>query len=66
VLVNAERGGDATTAADVRLALDELLSDRDTLTRRLLGAGGDDEPPPPPMAYGGGYAGPVPGLAPRD
>lgn len=61
VLVNAERGGDATTAADVRLALDELLSDRDALTRRLLGAGGD-EPPAPPMAYGGGPVGP--GLAP--
>ncbi|MGA4839524.1 AAA family ATPase [Streptomyces sp. G45] len=46
VLVSAERDADEVTADDVREALDELLSDRDALTRRLLGVAdpdGDDE-----------------------
>ncbi len=65
VLVSAERGGSETSAADVRLALDELLSDRDALTRRLLGAGGDEESAylePAPFTMGPAE----PGLAPRD
>ena len=37
-LLAAERGADETEGADLQAALDELLSDRDELTRRLLGA----------------------------
>jgi cell division protease FtsH len=37
VLIAAERESPRTEATDVREALDELLSDRDRLTRRLLG-----------------------------
>jgi cell division protease FtsH len=37
VLVSAERDAPRTEPGDVRAALDELLSDRDALTRRLLG-----------------------------
>ncbi|MFE7174659.1 AAA family ATPase [Streptomyces sp. NPDC057616] len=44
VLIAAEREAPRTEAADVREALDELLSDRDRLTRRLLGVRpGEDE-----------------------
>lgn len=64
VLVSAERGGDETAAADVRLALDELLSDRDALTRRLLGASGDEPQDEEPAPFPAGPA--EPGLAPRD
>lgn len=42
VLIAAERGSAETTAADVRRAVDELLSDRDALTRRLLGGRHED------------------------
>ncbi|MGH3490617.1 MAG: AAA family ATPase [Actinopolymorphaceae bacterium] len=38
VLVAAERGAYRPEGADLRTACDELLSDRDALTRRLLGA----------------------------
>ncbi|TPQ23135.1 26S protease regulatory subunit [Streptomyces sporangiiformans] len=37
VLISAEREADRTDAEDLRTAADELLSDRDHLTRRLLG-----------------------------
>ncbi|WP_329123030.1 ATP-binding protein [Streptomyces sp. NBC_01465] len=37
VLVGAEREAVSTESQDLRAALDELLSDRDALTRRLLG-----------------------------
>ncbi|NUS25919.1 MAG: 26S protease regulatory subunit [Streptomyces sp.] len=40
VLIAAERESARTEAGDVREALDELLSDRDRLTRRLLGVRG--------------------------
>ncbi|MFC8346840.1 AAA family ATPase [Streptomyces sp. NPDC057280] len=40
VLIAAERESARTEARDVREALDELLSDRDRLTRRLLGVPG--------------------------
>ncbi|RPF36369.1 ATP-binding protein [Streptomyces sp. TLI_185] len=45
VLIAAEREAPRTEPADVREALDELLSDRDRLTRRLLGVrdGSEDE-----------------------
>ncbi|MHC3475577.1 AAA family ATPase, partial [Streptomyces sp. 7R007] len=43
VLIAAERESPRTEAADVREALGELLSDRDRLTRRLLGVR-DEEP----------------------
>ncbi|WP_078869258.1 AAA family ATPase [Streptomyces sp. NRRL B-1347] len=43
VLIACERDAARTEAVDVRAALDELLSDRDLLTRRLLGVPGDDE-----------------------
>ncbi|MDH6219812.1 AAA family ATPase [Streptomyces pseudovenezuelae] len=50
VLIAAERESATTEGDDVRAALDELLSDRDRLTRRLLGArdGSEDEWPPDP------------------
>ncbi|MFD9907026.1 AAA family ATPase [Streptomyces sp. NPDC059063] len=41
VLIAAERDADRTEAVDVRTAVDELLSDRDALTRRLLGVPGE-------------------------
>ncbi|MEV3858105.1 ATP-binding protein [Streptomyces sp. NPDC050095] len=41
VLIAAEREAPDTQAEDVRAALDELLGDRDLLTRRLLGARGE-------------------------
>ncbi|EPH43741.1 hypothetical protein STRAU_3224 [Streptomyces aurantiacus JA 4570] len=44
VLIAAERDAD-TAAQDIREAVDELLSDRDQLTRRLLGVRGDEEDP---------------------
>ncbi|MFC9916390.1 AAA family ATPase [Streptomyces sp. NPDC127197] len=43
VLISAEREAESTQPEDVRTALDELLSDRDHLTRRLLGVGGVGE-----------------------
>ena len=43
VLIAAERESARTEPADLRAALDELLSDRDQLTRRLLGARGAGE-----------------------
>jgi cell division protease FtsH len=43
VLIAAERESARTEPADVREALDELLSDRDRLTRRLLGVRTGDE-----------------------
>ncbi|WP_244184288.1 hypothetical protein [Streptomyces cellostaticus] len=43
VLIAAERESPHTEPEDVRAALDELLSDRDLLTRRLLGVRGDEE-----------------------
>ncbi|MFI1365736.1 AAA family ATPase [Streptomyces griseochromogenes] len=45
VLIAAERESARTEPEDVRAALDELLSDRDQLTRRLLGVRGDEEGP---------------------
>ncbi len=54
----AERGVPAPEAADLNAAADELLSDQDALTRRLLGGPRPDDslPPAPP---------PAPGLLPR-
>ncbi|WP_328432115.1 ATP-binding protein [Streptomyces sp. NBC_00453] len=46
VLIAAERESPRTEPSDIREALDELMSDRDRLTRRLLGvrnAGEDEE-----------------------
>ncbi|MFD9068994.1 AAA family ATPase [Streptomyces lasiicapitis] len=43
VLIAAERDAD-TAAEDIRAAVDELLSDQDQLTRRLLGVAGDEGP----------------------
>ncbi|MEV0174820.1 ATP-binding protein [Streptomyces sp. NPDC050803] len=43
VLIAAERESERTRPADVRAALDELLSDHDRLTRRLLGVQGENE-----------------------
>ncbi|WP_282796911.1 ATP-binding protein [Streptomyces sp. CC224B] len=43
VLIAAERDADRTEAEDVRTALDELLADRDRLTRRLLGVPDDED-----------------------
>ncbi|MEU5539269.1 ATP-binding protein [Streptomyces sp. NPDC020362] len=43
VLIAAERESPHTAPEDVHAALDELLSDRDLLTRRLLGVRGDEE-----------------------
>jgi hypothetical protein len=51
----AERGVPAPEAADLSAAADELLSDQDTLTRRLLGGPRPDGETPRP----------TPGLAPR-
>lgn len=74
VLIAAEREAARTEAVDVREALDELLSDRDRLTRRLLGVrGGEDledgdwqtdeeeDDEGAPQFYGGVYPGPPPG-----
>ncbi|MEU9172693.1 ATP-binding protein [Streptomyces sp. NPDC048420] len=74
VLIAAEREAARTEAADVREALDELLSDNDRLTRRLLGVrtGEDvedeedddwmtDADESGPQFYGGVYLGPAPG-----
>lgn len=52
-LVSAERGdggSDGTLAvgdAELRTALDQLLAERNRLTRILLGAGRGDHPPEP-------------------
>ncbi|WP_344395128.1 AAA family ATPase [Streptomyces vastus] len=43
VLISAEREADRTETADLRAAVDELLSDRDRLTRRLLGVKHPDD-----------------------
>ncbi|MCX5360654.1 ATP-binding protein [Streptomyces sp. NBC_00124] len=43
VLIAAERESDRTEGQDVREALDELLSDGDRLTRRLLGVRGAED-----------------------
>jgi hypothetical protein len=43
VLISAERDADHTETADLRAAVDELLSDRDRLTRRLLGVKHPDD-----------------------
>ncbi|WP_234048212.1 AAA family ATPase [Streptomyces liliifuscus] len=43
VLVSAEREAEHTEPEDVRAAVDELLSDRDRLTRRLLGVRDPDD-----------------------
>jgi DNA polymerase III delta prime subunit len=71
VLIAAEREAPRMEAADVREALDELLSDNDRLTRRLLGvrSGEDiededwmtDEDEGGPQFYGGVHLGPAPG-----
>lgn len=47
VLLAAERGASEADETDVTAAVDELLSDRDSLTRRLLGAAGEDGQHPP-------------------
>ncbi|MFJ1874585.1 AAA family ATPase [Streptomyces chartreusis] len=49
VLIAAERESPRTEPDDVRAALDELLSDQDHLTRRLLGVRGEDEGEPVPV-----------------
>ncbi|MEU1257283.1 AAA family ATPase [Streptomyces chartreusis] len=49
VLIAAERESPRTEPDDVRAALDELLSDQDYLTRRLLGVRGEDEGEPVPV-----------------
>ncbi|MFC0627304.1 AAA family ATPase [Kribbella deserti] len=56
VLLAAEQGSAIPGDTHLRAATDDLLSARDTLTRRLLGA--TDNPPVP------SYAAPEPGLAP--
>jgi len=43
VLIAAERESPRTEPSDLRTALDELLSDRDQLTRRLLGVRGPED-----------------------
>ncbi|MGX1625410.1 hypothetical protein ACWIF2_36080, partial [Streptomyces sp. NPDC055506] len=43
VLISAERESARTEAEDVRAALDEILSDHDRLTRRLLGVPGAED-----------------------
>ena len=50
VLIAAERESARTEPADLRAALDELLSDHDQLTRRLLGVSSPATEPPPPAA----------------
>jgi cell division protease FtsH len=61
VLIAAERGASETTAVDVRAAVDELLSDRDALTRRLLGGRQTEQPggpatmPAPPGGNGSSW-----------
>ena len=58
VLVAARRGaGDAPTDADLADALDGLLSDGESLTRSLLGAGRDDAEPMGPGPWGPGGPG---------
>jgi ATP-dependent 26S proteasome regulatory subunit len=47
VLIAAERESARTEPADLRAALDELLSDHDQLTRRLLGVSSPATEPPP-------------------
>jgi hypothetical protein len=47
VLIAAERESARTEPADLRAALDELLSDHDQLTRRLLGVSSSATEPPP-------------------
>lgn len=77
VLIAAERESARTEPDDVREALDELLSDRDRLTRRLLGVRGgtdvededwmsEEEPDESGEAhfYGGAYPAPRPGPGP--
>ncbi|MEV0186698.1 hypothetical protein AB0I54_47100 [Streptomyces sp. NPDC050625] len=44
MLIAAERESTRTEPEDVREALDELLSDRDRVTRRLLGVRDGGEP----------------------
>ncbi|HEU4541246.1 MAG TPA: ATP-binding protein [Jiangellaceae bacterium] len=53
-LLSAARGGERTTAADIRNAVDELMATQETLTRRLLGTGGDEHSPAEPAAAPGG------------
>jgi histone H3/H4 len=48
---------ETTTSADVKAALDELLDERATLTRRLLGQGGDSAQPFDEMVHAFGAAG---------
>ncbi|MGW3727262.1 hypothetical protein [Streptomyces sp. NPDC000851] len=43
MLISAEGEAESTQPEDVRTALDELLSARDHLIRRLLGTGGVGE-----------------------
>ncbi|MGX1565792.1 hypothetical protein [Streptomyces sp. NPDC055509] len=43
MLISAERESARTEAEDVRAALDEILSDHDRLTRRLLGVPGAED-----------------------
>jgi len=61
-VVNAALAGRAPEDADVSHALDEMLSDAESLTRTLLG-GGDGYFPQPDEDYPG-PVGPLPGLAP--
>ncbi|MFI9174589.1 AAA family ATPase [Streptomyces lincolnensis] len=77
VLIAAERESPRTTPEDVRAALDELLSDHDRLTRRLLGVQGgtdvqdEDWMPEEELGGTGGVAraypgpGPFPGMPPH-
>jgi hypothetical protein len=64
-VINAAQAGRPPADADVERALDEMLSDAESLTRTLLGgegsALGDDQPPPwfPPRPSP--FPGPVPG-----
>jgi histone H3/H4 len=48
---------ETATSADVKAALDELLDERATLTRRLLGQGGDSAEPYDAMVHAFGAAG---------
>ena len=66
-VLNAALAGRAPEDADVSHALDEMLSDAESLTRTLLGGEGGSFPDPDedsPAAYPG-RLGPQPGLAPR-